>query len=551
MSSLASAANAPQAAGAKDQNGVNPSAPETKAVAAPAAADKKPVVRFEIDEYRIEGADLLPQIEVEEAVYPFLGPGRTAEDVEKARAALEKAYASKGYQTVTVSIPQQNVENGIVVLKVAEVKVGRLRVKNSRFFDLDKIKAKAPSVAEGKVPNFDAITKDIVSLNQLPDRKVTPALRAGVTPGTVDVDLNVEDKFPLHGSVELNNRQIPNTTDLRLVNTIHYDNLWQRGDSISFSYQVAIERPSDTKVYSGSYLARTDADWLSILIYGVDSQSDVATVGGQNVVGPGGILGGRAVITLPSKDNFFHTLSAGIDYKHFGENLSQNGTFEFSTPVTYMPLVANYSATWQHEGGTTQLNVGTTFGLRGFGSSPTDFDNKRFGATENFFDIRGDVSHTHDLPGGVQVFGKVQGQLADQPLVSSEQFSMGGLDTVRGYLETEALGDAAVVGTIELRTPNIGDWVANLSKGAPGEPQKIVAINEWRFFVFGDAGRAEILKPLPEQNFVFDMASYGVGTRFKMLDYANGMVAFAMPVISQTYTFANNPRLLFRVWGEF
>ena len=43
-----------------------------------------------IQEYRIEGAHQLSRIEVEEAVCPYLGPGRTTDDVEKARAALEK-----------------------------------------------------------------------------------------------------------------------------------------------------------------------------------------------------------------------------------------------------------------------------------------------------------------------------------------------------------------------------------------------------------------------------------------------------------------------------
>jgi hemolysin activation/secretion protein len=205
------AANAAEepAAQSKEQTGTPPAkAQPAKAQPAPSkdqpagqnqgANQSKPVVRFDIDEYRIEGADHMPQIEVEEAVYPFLGPARTAEDVEKARSALEKAYQSKGYQTVTVSIPEQNPQNGIVVLKVAEAKVGRLRVKGSRYFDLDKIKDKAPSVAEGKLPNLNEVTKDIIALNQLPDHKVTPALRAGAAPGTVDVDLNVEDKLPLH-----------------------------------------------------------------------------------------------------------------------------------------------------------------------------------------------------------------------------------------------------------------------------------------------------------------------------------------------------------------
>ena len=177
--------------------------------AKPAAAAPTVKARFDIDEFRVEGADSLPQIEVEAAVYPFLGPHRTSDDVEKARAAVEKAYHDKGFQTVGVSIPQQDAQRGFIVLKVAENRVGRLRVKGSRYFDLAKIKDKAPSLQEGTLPNFQAVTKDIVALNQWPDRRVTPALRAGVTPGTVDVDLNVEDTLPLHGSFELNNRSEP------------------------------------------------------------------------------------------------------------------------------------------------------------------------------------------------------------------------------------------------------------------------------------------------------------------------------------------------------
>src|SRR5687767_634871 len=45
-----------------------------------------------IREYRVLGAKTLPSLQVEEAVYPFLGPGRTFADVDQARSALEKAY---------------------------------------------------------------------------------------------------------------------------------------------------------------------------------------------------------------------------------------------------------------------------------------------------------------------------------------------------------------------------------------------------------------------------------------------------------------------------
>ena len=61
-------------------------------------------------------------------VYPFLGSERTSEDVEQARAALEKAYHDKGFQTVSIEIPQQKMRRGVVILNVVEAKVGRLRV---------------------------------------------------------------------------------------------------------------------------------------------------------------------------------------------------------------------------------------------------------------------------------------------------------------------------------------------------------------------------------------------------------------------------------------
>src|SRR5262249_42502732 len=130
--------------------------------------------RFDIDEFRVEGADSLPQIEIEAAVYPFLGPNRTSDDVEKARAAVEKAYHDKGFQTVAVAVPQQDAQRGFIVLKVAENRIGRLRVKNSRYFDLANIKRNAPSLQEGTLPNFKDVTSDIVSLNRWPDRRVTP-----------------------------------------------------------------------------------------------------------------------------------------------------------------------------------------------------------------------------------------------------------------------------------------------------------------------------------------------------------------------------------------
>ena len=491
-----------------------------------------------INEYTVQGNHLLSELDIDNAVYPYLGPGQTVQSVDAARAALQKAYADKGYETVEVEIPPQHVTGGVVLLQVVEAKVGRLHVNGSRYFSLNKIKAQAPSLAPGQVPNFKRIKQDIVALNQWPDRQVIPSLQAGVQPQTVDVDLNVKDTLPLHGNLSLDNRYSADTTPLRIDGSLTYDNLWQRGDTINLAFQVAPQRPNDALVFSASYLARVpNADWLTILLYGLVSNSNVSTVGNTNVVGRGQVAGLRALINLPGGSGFFDTLSTGLDYKHFDQNVTLAGT-TLPSPVTYYPITASYSASWQGDASLTQLDIGPTFNIRGLGSSPQAFDNKRYDSESNFIYLRGDLSRQQDLPRGFQIYGKAQGQLSNEPLVNSEQFSLGGQDTVRGYLESEVLGDDAITGSVELRSPPLAPYVGR-------------GINDWRLFLFGDAGHAKILDPLPEQQSVFDLASVGAGTRVQLADHLNGMVDVALPLLASVTTKADQVRVEFRVWVQF
>ena len=189
----------------------------------------------------------------------------------------------------------------------------------------------------------------------------------------------------------------------------------------------------------------------------------------MNVVGPGQIAGIRAVFSLPSRGSFYHSLSLGPDYKHFDQTVGLGGSAN-DMPVTYMPLTVSYGATLQEPKALTQLDVGATAGLRGVGSGPTEFDNKRYLARTNFFLLKGDVSRTQELPQDFELYGKVQGQVADQALVSSEQLSFAALLTVRGYLELEELGDNGVAGTLELRSPDLAPKLRAACKDADGKP---------------------------------------------------------------------------------
>ena len=508
--------------------------------AAPAVAPapvSAPAATLFIQEYRVQGAKTLPADVVEETVYPFMGPDRTQADIESARAALEKAYQLKGYQTVSVQVPEQQVKaDGVVVLQVTEGTIGRVRVKNARYFSPERIRQQAPSLVEGTVPNFNDVQRDIVALNQSPERQVTPSLTSGKEPGTVDIELTVEDKVPFDASVELNNRQSPNTKPLRLNGSASYHNLWQRGHTLGFSFQVAPQRPADSQVFSAFYLARVEGTpWLSLMATATQQDSNVATLGGSASVGKGQIVGLRALMTLPSPDDtFFHSASVGFDYKNLEQNLITGGSTTAS-PVTYVPIITNYSATWIGTESSTKLNLTPTLHLRGVNGDADEFANRRAHADGAFFYVRGDFNHTHELPAGMQVFGKIQGQLTGNPLLDSEQWSAGGLDTVRGYYESEAAGDSGFGGTIELRSPSL------LSKGD----------DEWRFYLFGEHANLFVNHPLPEQTRHFELASVGVGTRVRYRKHFSASLDLGLPLVEQGSTQAGEQRLTFTLGASY
>jgi len=513
-----------------------------------------------IKEFRVIGSHQLSRSEIEKTVYPFMGPERTPEDVEQARAALEKAFQDKGFQAVSVQIPQQTGKRGIVFLQVTEAKVGRLNVEGSRFFSLDAIKKKVPSLKPGTVPDFNKVSSEILALNQWSDRQVIPTLTPGFEPGTVDVNLKVNDTLPWHGSVEYNNRYSFGTPMYRANLATSYDNLWQRGDSIGGSYQTAPQQPSAVQNWNAFYTARIPAvDWLRLnLSYGY--QNSISTLGGgASSLGNGNTAGFRFLCALPSQKDFSQSFSWGIDFKHVDQitqiDQASAGANVNDVPLDYWPIRLNYNAVLAPKDSVTIFDAGLSFGIRGaalklgdFGSfgSENEIANAQFGADGGFFVLHGDLSHTHDLPYGFQIFGKVQGQVSPEPLIYTEQFSGGGLDTCRGYLESTVVGDSGAFGSVELRSPIL----------LPGH----VGINEWRVYGFFDGGAVYNTYPAGSSNTPpnqYNLASFGFGSRIKIFKYLNGSIDYGVPLITQPYN--QNPAtvlawshlITFRLFGEF
>jgi len=455
---------------------------------------------FDVFEYRVEGTTLLPVAVVEQAVYPHLGEKKNLTDVESARGALEKAYHSAGYLTVLVSIPEQKVDGGVVKLAVTEAQVDRLRVVGSRYFSLGDIKAGAPELAEGHVPNFPQMQDELAALNRSADRRITPVLRPGKTPGTVEVDLKVDDKLPLHGSVEVNNRYSQDTTPTHVAASLRYDNLWDSQHSLGLTVQGVPESPDESRVLSLNY-SWPLASGNYLAFYGVKSESDVAAVGTLNVIGKGTILGARYILPLRGRDDFFQTATLGVDHKDFSQAVNLIGSGGFNTPITYMPFTVGWDGSWLGEGRNTRLGVAFNFHVRDLVGDEQEFSDKRYKGRSGYAYLRGSAFHSDTLPGGWGASARMSWQLSPQPLISNEQFTIGGVDTVRGYLESAASGDSGIALSLEASTPNFAKRLSD-------------ALDDARLLAFVDGGKVKVLSPITADDH-YTLAGAGLGLRVK------------------------------------
>ncbi len=576
---------------------------------------------FTIEAFDVSGNKQLTELQIGEAVYPFLGPNKTINDIEAARKALEAAYRKLGLETVVVEIPIETQTDGsakltakfgIVPIKVTEATVGRVRVVGAEYHSPKLLKEQVPVLKEGAVPDLREMQTQINEANRNPDRQVTPLLKAGQVPGTIDVDLKVKDTLPFHASAQLNNDHSAETSDLRLGATLRYTNLWQLGHSISGTYLVSPKDRSESEIFSGSYLAPLWGTPWSFLLYGYTSNSNIATLGGTSVLGDGFSIGARAIVKLPSSINSSQSINFGLDYKNFKENLlipttgPTNPGSQLKTPIDYPAFVASYTYQASTEKSGFNFTAGTTVGLRGIGipdsifetqsqiqpnigqfgspctadqkdkngntisfgtptapalptnyqgSKPTNivvggkcysvqrgivggFKFKRANSISNFVHFKIDMDYTRELGKDWSAFVKLSGQISDSALTSNEQFASGGLETARGYYQSEAVGDDGLVGSFELRSTSVSGYLGNFA-------------DEIRFYGFVDGARIRLRDTLEEQVDNYSLLSVGVGTRFRLFKYFSGHVAAGFPLLDGVATKVGDKKITLSVKSEF
>jgi len=179
-------------------------------------------------------------------------------------------------------------------------------------------------------------------------------------------------------------------------------------------------------------------------------------------------------------------------------------------------------------------------GLRGLGSSSVRYGLKRYMADANWHAFDLNFGYQYKFAGDWRAGAKFAAQYGGQALISNEQFSAGGLDSVRGYLESQQLGDDGANLQLQIDTPSfhkyLGGW-----------------FNEFRLFGFADGAALRTYFPLDSQDSHSELASAGLGVSMRLFDHFNAATVFAAPLVDKSSVptdIGDAVRVQFRVWAE-
>lgn len=363
----------------------------------------------------------------------------------------------------------------------------------------------------------------------------------------VTMDVNVtEEKLPMHfvlgidnfGSVDGDDSNAYSKDSWMAHGTAQYLNMFGVGHILTVNGSGAINGEL-YGVSAGYMIPRLDNgewwDWNWTLHGGytyVDEEKVLGNKGADIDVKGLGYFGGlQASKRIFDSGRSTLDFSLGATYRYVESEIEINGkSFKYGKydekghledegyEILPLSFALMYSETAMDSIG--GRNFATVEGVYGIGISDLqNFKGFRYSIEDRNYwlaraqfariQLLGDFNYSK-AEGLPSLFFKTDGQYSHDPIVSAEQFAIGGHNSVRGYKERQFLGDSGCTATLELRTP-IFTGLINRHPIA----KDVTPFDRWQFLVFADIGYYNLIdgKGTDEDD---DETIYSVGTGFRL-----------------------------------
>lgn len=410
---------------------------------------------FVISGIQLAGSTVFSTEDFAELFAEYTGRPVTFDELLQLRSVVTQRYVEAGFLTSGAFIPPQTLENGIVIVQVIEGEIEDIEIVGTRRLSPAYIRSRLGLAAQPPI-KADTLLAGLQRLQIDPlIETVSADLQAGVRPGTSILRVEVTEANSFGMTVGTDNGRSPNIGSVRRSIGINEGNLLGIGDRVSlsyantegsnsldFSYAVPVS-PYNTRVNIEAGISDSRVVNSVFRVLDISSDSYYGEVG----------------VTHPLIESPTQELSLGLALSHkrsqtrlgienFGPfPLSLGADSEGRSRVTALQFSQNWTQRSQEQvlAARSQFNLGLDL-LNATANSGDVPDSQ-------FFSWRGQGQWVRLLGEDSLFFLRGDVQLATDKLLSSEQFGLGGQQTVRGYRQDALLRDNGALLSAEARFP--------------------------------------------------------------------------------------------------
>lgn len=446
-------------------------------------------------------SELLPDSFLEGIASRYEGKEIGLNDIGAIVREVDREYKDRGYFAAKAYVPNQDVRDHILKINLIEGKIDRITVKENKSTSENFVRRNL-GVESGDRLNVKELQDNILMFNAANDIKARIAMEPGEKFATTDLDVIVEEPQRVSVSAFADNAGQKSTGVYRAGAFASVRSLTGYRDNLNFGGVVT----EGSNAFFGSFDI-PEPVFDSRIGFGAD-YSDTEIVGGdlKALDVTGNFYNYYFYIKRPVyvTDSFVNNLNFTANFKNGASYIG-----DFRTQKVYTDTLSlSWDSLKLFAGGYLYNQLSVTKGA------------KLFDGTRSFwrFNYNGEFQQSFLDDFALNV--KAKAQYTEQDfLPSSEQFQIGGVNSVRGYTEGMLVGDKGFAVMNELQydiKPLIkeADW-----------------LNSAKVYAFFDFGHvyAKDSNNLKNENEAF-IYSTGVGARaglFGRLD-ANFTVAFPL-----------------------
>lgn len=457
-------------------------------------------------------------VHLKRALRTYYNHPLNAETISDIKKRIIDFYSSNGRPVVAISVPHQDITEGVLQLLITEGKLGKVTCSGNQWFS-DQRLLEGIQLEPGRSIASDLLNQNLYWLNRNPFRQVDAVYTPGTEEGTTDIELICKDRLPFRLYAGIDNTGNDVTGNNRLFTGFTWGDLFWTDQRLSYQYASSSDfrRFQAHTLYYEVPLSR----WQHLInIYGgyshVDADFHVPTITGARFRTHGFSLQAslRYDVTLKAIKNFLHEVTWGFDFKRTNNNLDLGGVpviSESNVNLTQFQLGYNL--------GYTTHPISLSFEVEGFWSpgkwisdqTNRDYQSLRPFAKNQYVYARTALSLIYKFYQEWALHHTFRGQIASNNLLPSEEYGVGGWNTVRGYKERIVNGDQVFIWNVELRTPPVS--ILNSLAGYK-------KFNDtFQFLLFFDYAFSGVRQPAPHQPKTSYLTSIGPGVRYNVIPY--------------------------------